>query len=126
MAATKAKTFPQTAAKHYRYTIFPTDLSEPVCTGTVAMTESPGLAELKENVQRVLGCGSLFHITVVDEGEVRDLFIDEMNGMHGLPVNARATELVRAAYLAEHPRIDEASLPVISGPAVIFDEQVWF
>jgi hypothetical protein len=43
-----------------------------------------------------------------------------------MPLNERATELYRAGFLSVHPDGDPESVATISGPAVLFDERVWF
>jgi hypothetical protein len=43
-----------------------------------------------------------------------------------MPVNDRATELYRSAFLAANPDAEAESLPSIYGTVVLFDEQVWF
>ena len=43
-----------------------------------------------------------------------------------MPVNERATELYRAGFLSVGPDGDLEAVATISGPVVLFEEQVWF
>jgi len=52
--------------------------------------------------------------------------LDDLAIPKGLPRNERATAIHRNAYMAKHPDANRESLCYIAGPAVLFDELVWF
>ena len=82
------------------------------------------------------------HVSVLYQGNRRDMFVGETSAMNGRHIrNVRATGIYRANAWAQHlakereieakgrkpvVRFDPESLPAISGPAVLFpDEIVW-
>lgn len=79
------------------------------------------------NVIRPLLDGADFeHVRVFHEGEYRDMFVDEIGQLKGLPRNERATEIYRCNVLThEIPPPDPESLPDVVGSAVLFDKPVW-
>lgn len=67
------------------------------------------------------------HVAVLWEGGRRDMFVGESSAENGRHIrNIRATEIYRNNWLTQHPGTDPESLPAISGPAVLFDQIVWF
>lgn len=67
------------------------------------------------------------HVAVLYEGARRDMFVGETSSINGRHIrNVRATEIYRHNALTRAPRLDLESMPPISGPAVLFpDEIVW-
>lgn len=71
------------------------------------------------------------HVAVLYNGGRRDMFVGETSSINGRHIrNVRATEIYRAATLARDAaltsRRDPEPLDAISGPAIIFpDEIVW-
>lgn len=96
----------------------------------VDLPEEPTYRRLENLIKPLLDGGDLEHVTVLYEGERHDMFIDELGATslqpgYPLPVNRRATEIYRAAWLAQHPGDDPDDLPAIHGPAVLFHRIVW-
>ncbi len=89
----------------------------------------PGLGDLSALLNPILdldGPCAFEHVTVLHDGERRDMFIDEMSRRKGLDRNEAATAIYRNAWLTRHPTADPESLEAIYGPAVLFlDAQVW-
>lgn len=85
---------------------------------------------LKENISPHFDEG-FEHVAVLYRGERRDMFVGETSSINGRHIrNVRATEIYRAATLSRDAaltsRRDPESLDAISGPAVLFpDEIVW-
>lgn len=68
----------------------------------------------------------LEHVTVLHDGERRDMFVDEMGMLVGLPINVEATKIYRCNALKHNPSGNPDDLPFIYGPAVLFGRRVWF
>lgn len=65
------------------------------------------------------------HVTVLFNGERRDMFVDEMGALQGLPVNDAATAIYWTASRARGES-DFRNAPRIHGVAILFpDHQVW-
>lgn len=65
------------------------------------------------------------HVTVLHEGEYRDMFVAEDSRRGGLDRNEAATAIYRNNWVSRHPNVDPESLEAIYGPAVLFDVKVW-
>lgn len=66
------------------------------------------------------------HVTVLHEGEYRDMFVADDARHGGYERNEAATEIYRNNWLTRHPLADPESLEAIYGPAVLFnDAKVW-
>lgn len=67
------------------------------------------------------------HVAVLYKGHRRDMFVGETSAINDRHIrNVRATEIYRNNWLTRHPGTDPESLPAISGPAVLFpDDIVW-
>jgi hypothetical protein len=112
--------------KPFNYQVIPASSAEPIRRGMLMLLEPPAVEELGKIVLPLLGCRAFGHILVHVDGEPRDLFCDEMTGIREMPLNERTTELYRAGFLSVHPDGDPESVATISGPAVLFEERVWF
>jgi hypothetical protein len=77
--------------------------------------------------------GEIERVNVWHEGKYRDMFVDEMGAMKGLPVNLNATAVYHANQLhhvhgdppAEKAREIARDWPKIYGVAVLFHNKVW-
>lgn len=104
----------------------------------VEWSEEPGFKAIDLLVRPLIGCKNIEHVTVLDPSKVdadevdpqsdaRDLFVDEIGQLTGLPRNDRATEIYRGNWLRAHPGTDPESLPTIVGTVVWFpDRRIWF
>jgi hypothetical protein len=110
----------------FDYQVIPANQGQPVRKASAVMSALPHFEELDNVVRPVLGGGTLMRVGVLFRGEERNMFVDDLAHTKELPRNEFATELYRGDYLASNPGTDPESLPVICGPAVLFDEQVWF
>lgn len=68
----------------------------------------------------------LEHVTVLWNGKHADMFVDDESLVHGLPRNEEATAIYRAAALKRSPALDPERLSYIAGPAILFDNLVWY
>lgn len=93
--------------------------------GTADLAEQPGYATLKALLDPLLG-GDLEHVSVLHDGERRDMFVHETGALDGLPRNEAATRIYRNATLTREPRTDPETIPAIYGPAVLFARRVWW
>src|SRR5262245_31118206 len=110
----------------FDYQLIPADKHQPIRRGTVVMSAKPAWEELDLFVADHLDCCTPMKVGLIISNEERDMFIDGIASMKELPRNELATSLYRANYLAKHPGTDPEKLPFICGPAILFDEQVWF
>lgn len=100
------------------------------------LVEAPGYQVLRALIEPRLGGGCwMEHVSVWDnfgEGKMRhlDMFVDETGHLKGLPHNAKATAIYRAANLAGKSAAPPVSNPEllnnIVGPVVLFNRRVWF
>lgn len=67
------------------------------------------------------------HVTVLYEGNRRDMFVGAESAINGKHIrNVRATEIYRNNWLTHHPGTDPESMPAVSGPAILFpNDIVW-
>lgn len=94
-------------------------------TFTLELAEDPGYDRLRALAGPHID-GDWEHVTVLYQGKRADMFVDGESVRKGLPPNAKATEVYRAAWMAQHPGANPEELPAIYGPAVVFDRQVWW
>lgn len=118
------------------YTVIRPDATED--TGAVDWPNEPDYRRIKALVEPLLGEREpglhepLEHVTVLYQGERRDMFVSELGHMRlttrePLPINWPATKIYRAAALRRMPHTPPEELPRIAGVAVLFpDRQVWF
>ncbi len=115
----------------FHYTVYLTDGTSTKHTWDID-TDDPGYDKIKALVGPLIGDGEPFeHVSVLHNGERADMFVAEMGALTTpkrgpLPTNDAATKVYRAATMRHAPRTHPDSLPCIYGPAVLFDEQVWF
>lgn len=106
------------------YTIFRTDGTEE--RGSVDWPQEPGYDRISKFCEPVIECGLLDHASVMHDGQVMDMIVDESGHPKGLPRNEQATIVYRSYALSRNPGIDPESLPWIAGTAVLFYRRVWF
>ena len=91
------------------------------------LEEYPTMAVLRTIVQPYLAGATMYHIRILDPANSRDsvdMFVDETALLKGLPLNAEATKLYRAAHLLFHPNDDPDELPIVCGAAAVFTRRV--
>jgi hypothetical protein len=94
---------------------------------TETLPEKPRLDHLRKLIEPHLDGERLEHVSVLWEGQRRDMFVGETSSINGRMIrNIRATEIYRNNWLTRNLGADPESLPAISGPAVLFDRIVWF
>lgn len=98
--------------------------------GEVEWPRTPGYLAIAQLVEPLLGNEPLEHVSVLHDGERRDMFVSEFGRLRlaqrgPLPRNDRATAIYRAASLARSPGLDPERLSFIAGPAVLFERRVW-
>lgn len=87
----------------------------------------PGYDALRRLIEPYLDGERLEQVTVLHEGQRRDMFVGECSAINGRAIrNVRATEIYRNNVLTRRPRTNPEALPAISGPAVLFYRRVWF
>jgi len=107
------------------YTIFRVGVAPE--TVETDLPAEPGYDALKQLIGPLIDGEPLEHVTVLHEGERRDMFVDENSALTGLPRNEAATAIYRNNWLTRHPGADPESIPAIYGTAILFpDRQVWF
>lgn len=101
------------------YQVIPANPIQPIRTGEGSISDEPG--ELERVANQHLGGGRAQRIEVLDGGDFKEMYVDDIIHLKDLPRNERATALYRADYLADNPLVDPESLPYIAGTAVLFD-----
>jgi hypothetical protein len=84
----------------------------------------PNFGDLRALLDPILE-DHLEHVTVLHEGERRDMFVGECSALGDHDRNEAATAIYRNNWLTQHPEEDPESLPAIYGPAVLFHGRVW-
>jgi hypothetical protein len=108
---------------HFQYRVIPVE--GPIRRGVVTWPKRPTFNLIDRLVKPLIG-GSIEHISVLDNGQRRDMFVDDEGKKKGLPRNRGATAIYRAHTLTLAPDMDPEDLPEIVGPAVIFARRMWF
>lgn len=85
----------------------------------------PGFDRIDALIRPLLDGHDMEHVTVLYDGRRADMFVDEMGGCIGLPVNDAATAIYRAATLRRAPLANPDALPAIFGPAVLVERLIW-
>lgn len=97
-----------------------------VKTGSIEWPAEPGFDAINKLVQPLIGGGHIEHVTVLHEGQRRDMIVDEEGRLKGMLRNERATAIYRTAWMLRNPGKDADELPHIAGPAVLFTRRCWF
>ena len=106
-----------------------------VIPGEVDWPKEPGYERIAALVEPLLGQGRhLEHVSILrpdhrrDEKlrpySARDMFVDELGALDGLPLNPTATKLYQA--LTVYRTGSAGDCQGIFGLAVVFDKRVWF
>lgn len=95
-------------------------------TAEADIPEQPGYDALKSIIVPLLDGAPLEHVTVLHEGDRRDMFVDECGAINGLPRNDAATAIYRNNWLTQHPSTNPEDMPAIYGTAILFSRRVWF
>ncbi|MBC6714772.1 hypothetical protein H9Q09_01050 [Aurantimonas sp. DM33-3] len=93
---------------------------------TVMLKPEPSYDHLKELLAPIFQPGGFEHLTVLYQGERRDMFVGENSALGSQPRNITATAIYRNAWLTRNPLDDPESLPPVCGAAVLFSRRVWF
>ena len=92
----------------------------------VEMSRPPTLKEIRAAVMPHLDeSENLEHVSVLHDGKRADMFVDERGIQYRRQRNDTATRIYRHNWMTRHPECDPEKLPIIVGPAVLFDEIVW-
>jgi hypothetical protein len=95
-------------------------------TRTVGWTRAPGYLEIADLIRPLIDGGELEHVSVLHNGQRRDMFVDENGHSKELQRNEAATKIYRNNWLTQHPKDEPESLPYIVGTAILFpDEVIW-
>ena len=94
--------------------------------GVVDWPKEPGYDKIAALIKPLLGGHDLEHVTVLHDGERRDMFVHDEGPLPALPPTDRATAIYRTNWMTQHPSADPESLPWIAGTAILFDRRVWF
>ena len=89
-----------------------------------------GYERIRALIEPHLGGEPLEHVSVLHEGQRRDMFVSELGRLElltrgPLPRNDRATAIYRTNWLTRNPSTIPEALPWIAGVAVLFEERVW-
>ena len=95
-------------------------------TVTADLKSQPSYDDLNAIIRPLLDNQFLEHVSVLFNGKRADMFVDELGANKGLPINAAATDIYRAAWMKRHPRAEPLTLPAIYGTAIVFNRIVWF
>ena len=93
-------------------------------TGIAILPANPARRYVERVVKPHLAGVDPRRIMIRQNGKSRDLFVSEMSTSK-MPYNKRATDLVRKALISANSKIDPKSIR-ITGPAILFNERVWF
>lgn len=94
---------------------------------TVELPDTPGFHDLSKIIRPLIGKGRDFErVNVFHEGRYTDMFVDDEGVIDGLPINHAATAIYRNNVLTHVPGSVAEDQPAIHGPAVLFDQKVWF
>lgn len=111
-------------AANTAYTIFLADGG--VERGAIEWPRKPGWRRIQAFMAPLIGAGHNFeHVSVLFQGALRDMFVDDMGAIWRLPRNEAATRIYRAHWLKHNPDSDPEKLPAIYGVAVLFHREVW-
>lgn len=99
-------------------------------TGSKDLPAKPGYADLKF-IAPLIRARHFEHVTILYNGERRDMFVDELGLLEDRPYNPLATMLYRqntmVRCLAQGQKLLPSEIGHIVGPAVFFPtRQVWF
>lgn len=85
----------------------------------------PNLDSLRKVIEPHLDGQKLEHVAVLWNGKRCSMFVGDHSAFDRIR-NVEATAIYRNNWLTQHPGTDPEDLPAVSGPAVLFDRNVWF
>ncbi len=111
------------------YVVFYPDGTE--TAGECEMKEQPTYDEInavvRPLIRTLLTKSDYFeHVTVLHEGERRDMFVDDEGQAKNLDRNEKATTVYRHNWLTAHPETEPETVPYIYGDAVLFGRRIWY
>lgn len=95
------------------------------CEIAVEMKLRPSLDELRRIVEPYLDGQRMEHVAVLWQGQRCSMFVGDHSASSRIR-NVEATAVYRNNWLTQHPETDPEELPAVSGPAVLFNRNVWF
>lgn len=112
-----------TAAKQSNYLVICTSGQQR--TGSFVLDDAVA-DKVRTIVASVIGADNYAErVTVFWEDAYREMYVDEMGVLKGLPLNVRATEIYRNNVLVHEPgQHDPEDMPWIAGDAVLFDRRI--
>ncbi len=111
------------------YVIFYPDGSS--TEGSCDLEEQPGYDAINAVVRPLIRTlltksDHMEHVTVLHEGERRDMFVDDEGQRKDLDRNEAATSIYRNNWMTHYPKTDPETIPYIYGDAVLFGRRIWF
>jgi len=99
-------------------------------TGSKDLAKQPSFNEFAF-IAPLLRCAHFEHVSVLFEGEPRDMFVDEVGALTSRPINPLATVLYHQNTMWRHLSVGHplkpGDLTSIHGPAIFFPtRRVWF
>lgn len=91
----------------------------------VKMDHRPKFEALRKIVEPHLDGQRMEHVAVLWNGIRCSMFVGDESAATRIR-NVEATAVYRNNWLIQHPGTDPEQLPAVSGPAVLFDRNVWF
>lgn len=91
----------------------------------IDMPAQPNLDQLRRLVESFLDGQKLEHVAVLWKDRRCSMFVGDLSAYTRVR-NVEATAIYRNNWLTQHPGTDPEELPAVSGPAVLFDRNVWF
>jgi len=108
------------------------------------LEKEPGFEEIRKIFEEFIPDCDMEHVSVlfdpgyieakdhVYKGKPTDMFVDEIGVLKGLPANFQATQIYMANTIRKYgpayvtKLLQAGAAPLIHGPAIVFDRQVWF
>lgn len=91
---------------------------------TIEWPAEPGFRAIAALIRPILDGADPEHVAVLYQGKRRDMFVDEIGLVKGLPRNNIATAIYRNNWLTRHPGTEPESLNFIAGTAVLFPDRI--
>jgi hypothetical protein len=126
ITAQATRPWPKTEESKHMKTVF--QVIPPVGpprVSSVDWPEAPTYDQIKALVQPLIGA-DIEHVWVTSPAGHRISMFVDASGAGVRPVNPLATLEYRRGWMLAHPKDNPDSLPMIYGPAVLFDRRVWY
>ena len=96
-------------------------------THTSILTEdAPDYDQIKKELDPIFGNLAWEHVTVIADGERRDMFVDDTGLLMGLSLNVEATLIYQTNTLGFKPAAPAEGLSPIVGTAILYNTRMWF